>query len=124
MVVGQYLDESGVRNRTRQSVRWGWGRLGVQRLPQVARSFFFLLQALSFFFFFFTTELEPGDPCSIPRFSAILAVFTICQKSVQTSQPLPFGLCSEATCQAESEERRLGKPTAGEETPSFGKAAA
>lgn len=98
----------------------GWESSVYPRLPALS----FSSSKLYLFFFFFTTELEPGDPCSIPRFSAILAVFTICQKTVQTSQPLPFGLCSEATCQAESEVRRLGKPTAGEETPSFGKAAA
>lgn len=89
MGMGQYRGESGVRNHIQQSVRWGWGWLEVQLLTPGCPLFLFPPPS----FIFLATDLGPGDPFSIPWFSAILTVFTIYQKPVQTSQRLPVGLC-------------------------------
>lgn len=101
MVMRQCPDESGVRNHIQQSVSWGWRRLGVQLLTPSCP--IFLLPPPSFIFL--TTALEPGDPFGIPWFSAVLAVFTIYQNTVQTSPPLPVGLCDETTPGGEWSEK-------------------
>lgn len=93
VVIGQYLDESGVRKYIQQSVRWGWGQLGVKlqtpacplSLPPESRPYHLHCWGRT------RWSLHPPVVQCHPH------SFHYLPTPVQIAQSLPVGLCYETT---------------------------